>query len=186
MKNNLARRDKVVFISLVDILLQFVFILLIVILFVYKAYDTLIVTQDGENKTKEDVAACVREKNKCVKDFIDFKKEHLQACMPKSKTEALKAVIFTAYSTNEVVFKGFTSDFYKYLDEKGDKAREVKASGIKLGTLFNLRDIEMVFSFIREQDCYHEFSIWPIPSINADEYSNMWGRVNNTFRRLSD
>lgn len=185
MKKSLARRDKVVFISLVDILLQLVFVLLIVIIFVYKEYDSLKITYETLRKSTEDSSQCIAEKNQCQKELSDIKKQYLQACIPLSKTSAAASVRFTAYSTNAVIFQGFTPDYFKYLATKNDSAREQKARAVKLNSTMDLGDIERTFGFIREDDCYHDFSVAPITSINSVESGEVWRRIASTFKKLS-
>jgi hypothetical protein len=186
LKKNLARRDKVVFISLVDILLQLSFVLLIVILFVYKEHDSLLVQYEALRKSTADASQCIAEKNQCEKELSDIKKQYLQACIPLSKTSAAASVRFTAYSTNAVIFQGFTPDYFKYLAGKNDSVREQRAKAVKTNATINLNDIEGTFGFIREVDCYHDFSVAPIASINSVESGEVWRRIASTFRRLTD
>jgi len=186
LKKNLARRDKVVFISLVDILLQLTFVLLIVILFVYKEHDSLIVKYETLRKSTADASQCIADKNKCEQELSDIKKQYLQACIPLSKTAAAPSVKFTAYSTRAVIFQGFTGDYFKYIESKNDLTREKKAKNIKPGLTVELSDIEGTFGFIREPDCFHEFSVSPIASINSVESGQVWGKIASTFRKLAD
>ena len=186
MKKSLAQRDKVVFISLVDILLQLVFVLLIVVIFVYNEFETLIVTHNNLKNSTADASQCVAEKDRCEKELSDIKKQYLQACISISKTRAAASVNFAAYSTNAVIFQGFTPDYYKYLSVKGDAPREQRAREIRPNSLIELNNIERTFAFIREGDCYHEFSVAPIPTINSVESSQVWAKISGTFKKLSD
>ncbi len=63
---------------------------------------------------------------------------------------------------------------------------KVRARALILDASVDLDNIEKLFGFIREDDCYHEFTITPIPSINSVESSFVWGRVSATFRKLAD
>ena len=92
---------------------------------------------------------------------------------------------FTAYSTNAVIFQGFTPEYFKYLAEKNDSAREVKARAVRPNSTMDLSDIERTFGFIREDDCYHDFSVAPIASINSVESGEVWRRIAGTFKKLS-
>ena len=186
MKKSLAQRDKVVFISLVDILLQLAFVLLIVIIFVYKEFDTISVQYDTLKKNTADASQCIDKKNQCEKELNDIKRQYLQACIPLSKTNAATSIKFSAYSTNAVIFQEFTSEYYKYLNSKGDSTRAQKARDIKQGTTFELGNIEGTFAFIREGDCYHEFAVSPIRTIDSVEISQVRGRMHGTFRKLAD
>ena len=186
MKKNLARRDRVVFISLVDILLQLSFVLLIVILFVFKEHDALYVQYENLKKNTMDASQCIAEKNQCQKELSDIKKQYLQACISLSKTNAATSVKFSAQSTNAVIFQEFTPDYYKYLASRGDSIREQKARQIPQNTVIELGNIERTFAFIREADCYHEFNVAPIRTIDSVEMSQVRGKMSGTFRKLAD
>ena len=174
------------FISLVDILLQLTFVLLIVILFVYKEHDALIVKYETLRKTTADASQCIADKNKCEQELSDIKKQYLQACIPSSKTTAAPSVIFTAYSTRAVIFQGFTGDYFRYIESKNDLSREKKAKNIKPGSTMELSDIEGTFGFIREPDCFHEFSVSSIASLNMVEGGLIRGKIANTFKKLAE
>jgi len=184
VKKSLAQRDKVVFISLIDILLQLTFVLLIVILFIYKDNESMIFTISSLQEASKDSSSCTAEKDQCKAELLDLKKQYLQACIPASKTFAAPSVKFMAQSTSTVIFQEFTVNYYKYLSEKGDKVREVKARSIKSGTQVNLDDIESMFAFIREGDCFHEFSVASIATINSVEGDRVRSRINQTFKKL--
>jgi hypothetical protein len=184
VKKNLAQRDKVVFISLIDILLQLTFVLLIVILFIYKDNESMIFTISSLQEASKEAGSCTTEKDQCKAELLDLKKQYLQACIPASKTSALPSVKFKAQSTSTVIFEEFTPDYYKYIAAKGDKTREAKARSMKLGSQISLDEVESMFSFIREGDCYHEFTVFPIASINSVESSRVWGRISPTFKKL--
>jgi hypothetical protein len=186
LKKNLARRDRVVFISLVDILLQLSFVLLIVILFVFKEHETLFVQYENLKKNTMDSSQCIAEKDQCQKELSDIKKQYLQACITLSKTAPAASVKFSAYSTNTVIFQGFTPEYFKYLAGKNDSFREQRAKVLKANSMINLSDIESTFGFIREGDCYHDFSVAPIASINSVESGEVWRRIAGTFRKLAE
>jgi hypothetical protein len=95
-------------------------------------------------------------------------------------------VRFTAYSTNAVIFQGFTPEYFKYLAGKNDSFREQRAKVLKTNSMINLGDIESTFGFIREADCYHDFSVAPIASINSVESGEVWRRIAGTFRKLAE
>jgi biopolymer transport protein ExbD len=193
VEKNLARRDKVVFISLIDILLQLVFVLLIVVIFLYKEYESLIVTYADLKKASSEKSQCENQKkqlesqkNQCELILNDLRKQYLQACMTRSKTSPIAAVKFKALTTNSVIFLEFTDEYFNYISEKREEIKLSKAKEMKSGSIIELKDIEKYFGFIRESDCYHEFSIIPIPTINSVESAHVRTKVSETFKRLSE
>lgn len=186
MSKNFAKRDKVVFISLIDILLQLTFVLLIVVLFVYRENETMLITLNQLRDSTKDIGTCKAEKDQCEAELLDLKKQYLQACIPASRTSAAPSVRFMAQSTSAVIFQEFTPSYYRYLSEKGDKVREAKARAIKSGAQVSLDDMENTFAFIREGDCYHEFTVIPIASINSVESDRVRSRISPTFKKLQN
>lgn len=178
MSKNIARRDKVVFISLVDILYQLIFVLLIVVLSVYKDFSTLVTQVGSMDKT-------ILEANQCKAELKECRKQNLQACLPASKTSTIRSVIFEANSSGSIVFKSFSDDYYKYLIGKDDKLREQAARSIKPGLIMSVHDVEKKFSFIREDDCFHDFSLIPLKGMDSIDYSQLASKIIQTFRRLS-
>ncbi len=178
MSKSLARRDKVVFISLVDILYQLIFVLLIVVLSVYKDFSTLVTQVGSMDKT-------ILEANQCKAQLNECRKQNLQACIPASKTSTVRSVIFEANSSGSLVFQGFSDDYYRYLKENDDKLREQAAKSIKPGIVMSVHEVEKKFSFVREDDCFHDFKLTPVKGMDSIEYSQLAGKLIQTFRRLS-
>ncbi len=178
MSKNLARRDKVVFISLVDILYQLIFVLLIVVLSVYKDFSTLVTQVGNIDKT-------ILEANQCKAQLNECRKQNLQACLPASKTSTVRSIIFEANSSTSLVFVGFSLDYYKYLESNGDKAREKLARSFQPGVVMSVNDLEKNFSFVREDDCFHDFKLIPLRGMDSIDYSQLAGKIIQTFRRLS-
>lgn len=178
MSKSLVRRDKVVFISLVDILYQLIFVLLIVVLSVYKDFSTLVTQVGSMDKT-------ILEANQCKNQLNECRKQNLQACIPASKTSTVRSVIFEASASGSIVFKSFSDDYYRYLTNKDDRFREQAARSIKPGVVMSVDDVEKKFSFIRESDCFHDFSLVPLKGMDSIDYSQLAGKIIQTFRKLS-
>lgn len=162
MKSNPQRRDRVVFVSLVDILLQLLFVLLIVILYVFNDYQRiLVINQNNEASSKKLTASeeKLKELEKKVliqkKQIDEFNAGNLIACIPASTTSEKVSLLFNANSQNTLVFAGFSPDYLTYLKEKEDSARQQQAAKIKSGTVFPIESIESNFGFVRQSNCYH-------------------------------
>lgn len=200
MKTRISQRDRVLFVTLTDILLQFVFVLLIVIFFVYKEYTQLILKtatatvsrieieklKEENNKLKVEYDSCKSQKKVCELAYADYVRKHLEACIVFSKTSAAQSVIFKASTTNEVIFQQFTDHYFKYLKSNNDIIRENSAKTIMPGTTIQLSDIEKYFSFVREKNCYHEFSVIPISTINSVEAGQVYYKIAAVFKKIID
>jgi hypothetical protein len=74
-------------------------------------------------------------------------------------------------SPNEIVFKGFFSQYKDYLQERGDSARlaQVLRWEGQVSKSFTPNEIKSAFGFIREPACFHEVSIdWTV-QISSEE-----------------
>ena len=162
MKSNPQRRDRVVFISLVDILLQLLFVLLIVILYVFNDYQRILVINQNNETCSTKLTSCeekLKELEKVVatqkKEIDEFNVGNLIACIPASTTSEKVSLSFNATSQNSLVFTGFSPDYIKYLEERKDNGRQLLAGKIAPGTIFPIESIEKNFGFVRQSNCYH-------------------------------
>ena len=191
MKSKEIKRDRVIFISLIDILLQFIFVLLIVVLFVYRDYDSMVIKLTNSSKCeadkdscKKDLQRCENQSNQCNTKLENYLKDNLQACMAISKTNTAKSINFSQKSTNEVIFENFTESYLRYLSETNQKNKIETAKLIKEGTVIKLDNIEKLFGFVREQYCYHDFYLRPIATLNSVESSIVYGRISSVLKNL--
>lgn len=74
-------------------------------------------------------------------------------------------------SPNAIQFKGFTSAYRGYLQDKKDTDRLKKVDSIVPGTVFIPLDIESNFGFVKESACFHEISLVWSASASYNELS---------------
>lgn len=77
----------------------------------------------------------------------------------QSTTQA--SMVWEVRSPDEIVFIGFTSQYFDYLRERGDRQRLAQSQPIQeqVPKQFKLSEIEPTFGFIREAGCFHDYRI---------------------------
>lgn len=169
-------RERIIGISLVDILIQIVFVLFIALIAGYEDPENRLRKSEFEEAGRElcDTGPSGRDSiKKCVEDFQKLKEVNGKAdtengklivCMPTSdrmhtnyafkytivKRDSLKIDKATIY------FDGFTKEYFDYLNEHKMEKSLKSANAIKLGSVISVSKLEENFGFIREVDCYHE------------------------------
>lgn len=200
-------RERIIGISLVDILIQIVFVLFIALIAGYEDPENRLRKSEFEEAGRElcDTGPSGRDSiKKCVEDFqkleevngkADTENGKLVACMPKSdrmhtnyafkytivKRDSLKIDKATIY------FDGFTKEYFDYLNEHKMEKSLKSANAIKPGSVISVSELEENFGFIREADCYHEAL-----SINNDGEDSrklatpVRDRVNQVIKKLAN
>ena len=169
MKSNPQIRDRVIFVSLVDILLQLVFVLLIVILYVFNDYQRILVINQNNESCPANLTSCkeiekkLEDKIKELEKLATFQQEkidelnkgNLIACIPASTTSEKTSLTFKAISPSTLAFTGFTTEYLAYIEQQNYRDKLLQAKQIHEGKVFSIKDIEMNFGFVRQKNCYH-------------------------------
>lgn len=192
-------RERIIGLSLVDILLQAVFLLFVALVIGYEDPQIRLLQSEyqiaGRDLCQKDgpgrdsVTKCVED----LKRAKEFRNKHsganaanLFACMPKDKTSTKPAASFSLLTSSSFRFNEFTSDYYAYLTERSDTQRLAAAKSVRPGTVLSSAEIEKVFYFVREAECYHDTSSSPAPTMSAQESDKARGVLRATFKRLSN
>ena len=201
MTKTSQRKDRVVFVSLIDILLQLSFVLLALVLYVFNDYSrVLILNSDLEKplahaKVLEDENEKLKIQNDGFKKRIDeLTHGNLIACIPATAIRATReksSLLFKAIDNKTLQFQGFTLEYLNYLDSKNLTQLKNIAENMNKNSKdknYNVDDIEKNFAFIREPDCYHIASVIDGTGgkLSSPEMDKLRGKVSNTVRRLKE
>ena len=168
-------RERIIGISLVDILIQVVFVLFIALIAGYEDPEIRLRNSKFEDAGRElcQTGPSGRDSiKKCVEDYAKLKEVNgkadtengkLIACMPRSDrmhtNYAFKYTIVKRDSPKieaTIYFDGFTKEYFDYLNEHKMEESLKSANAIKPGSVISVSELEENFGFIREVDCYHE------------------------------
>lgn len=199
-------RERIIGISLVDILIQVVFVLFIALIAGYEDPEIRLRNSKFEDAGRElcqtgpsgrdSIKKCVEDyaKLKAVNGKADNENGKLVACMPqsdgKSTHPAFKYTVAKRDSLKidkaKIYFHGFTKDYLDYLNEhKMERSRKL-ADAIKEGFI-SVSELEKNFGFIREADCYHEAQSIHNDVEDSQKLANpVKGRVNKVIRDFTD
>lgn len=199
-------RERIIGISLVDILIQIVFVLFIALIAGYEDPEIRLLKSEFEYAGRElcQTGPSGRDSiKKCVEDYAKLKEVNgkadnengkLVACMPQSDgihtNLAFNYTIVKRDSPEidkaKIYFDGFTKDYLDYLNEHKMEKSLKSAHAIKRG-IISVLELEENFGFIREADCYHEAR-----SINNDGEDSrklaapVRDRVNQVIKKLAN
>ena len=184
MSHSLFKRDRVVFISLIDILLQLIFVLMIIILTVFNDYEktrTSLMELQSANKNVVDLKSrldqCEVEAGKC--------RGTLQACIPASNIREKYSIKFKVLDRDTIQFLKFEDAYIDYLKTKGDQRRLSLVSSIEPMKIFSFDEFDKSFIFVREPYCYHQPSIEVLDTMTEALSRPPKTRIWNLFRSLS-
>ena len=195
-------RERMIGFSLVDILIQALFVLFIALTIGY-------VDPEDREKTEiyERVGRDLCEKSytqstkKCVEDYlramdkfdkdnsqkITQKSGNLNACIPLSSISAEKSIIFSWASPDSIRFLNFTPAYYNYLNQTDvHKINVVK--NLSENQVIDLSEIESKFGFVREKECWHDWNLRTDPNNNLkhSDVEKVRYTLFKTFRRLHE
>lgn len=183
MSKSLFKRDRVIFISLIDILLQLIFVLMIIILTVFNDYEKtrtsfkeLVTTNKDVSVLKKKLDQCEVEASKC--------KGTLQACIPASNIREKNSVRFRFVDKDTVQFIKFEDAYLDYLKENKDQ-RRLSMLNIEPMKKFSLEEFNSTFIFVREPTCYHSYSLEVPDSITEGTAKPIRNHLFSLFRSLS-
>ena len=87
---------------------------------------------------------------------------NLWPCIPPSSTTQLtKSTFWIISAPGEIEFSRFSTEYIKYLSDKGfsEKLSRVEAINASGKKIYSANDVISTFSFIREDQCFHDYSI---------------------------
>jgi hypothetical protein len=87
---------------------------------------------------------------------------NLWPCIPPSSTSQLtKSTFWIIHFPGEIEFSRFSKEYIKYLNDNGfaDKLSRVNAINASGKKIYSAKDVISTFSFIREDQCFHDYSI---------------------------
>lgn len=87
---------------------------------------------------------------------------NLWPCIPPSSTSQLtRSTHWIIHAPGEIEFSKFSSEYIKYIKEKSftEKLKRVDAINASGKRVFSAADVTSIFGFIKEESCFHEYSI---------------------------
>ncbi len=165
-------RERVISISFIDVFVQALFLLLLLLTVGYMdPLDRLKIAKEREagadfckKHFPDDPVGCQQMREKVLSEWTG--KSKLNPCLtPNSNQDVPQTVEFHILGPDQVDFRGFTTDYRRYLKQTGQIGKLEKIEQVKVGVR-SLEQTKKDLGFVRESSCYHRAVIpfnTPIP-----------------------